>query len=65
MSRIEAMSRNQRSEARSNLEYSLSFKNRLEAPVWLRVWLHEVLGNEEPISGVRVAETRAKAMVTA
>lgn len=60
MSRIESMTKNQRSEARSNLEYSLSFHNRLKAPVWLRVKLHESLDHEEPISGDQVALERAK-----
>lgn len=51
MNRYENMSRNHRESIRENLRYSLSFKNRNEAPVWLRMALHRDLDHEAPFDG--------------
>lgn len=60
MSRYESMSSNKRESIRENLQYSLSFKNRNEAPVWLRVALHRDLAHEAPVSGDQITLAATK-----
>lgn len=52
------MSPNRRSVVSDNLRYSLSFANRLDAPVWLREAIYRDSGLENEIDGDQIARTR-------